>query len=209
MSKYDLTHWSDYVRGLGDAASRAELAAHLALPGSGAARRSVATFSRLLDFAARDREAEPPAGLVRGVKALGSLLQPRAAGWGRRLLSLLVFDSAATPLAQGVRGLAEPSDRQLIFKVADYLVDMRLEQDPPTGSYMVVGQLLKEEGEVAPVADVQVLAASENRFVGRSRTGLYGEFQAEGLPGDDLHLFFLVSSEVCLEVPISSALAGR
>lgn len=205
MDEFDVTHWSDYVRGLGDPETRALQAAHLGLPGSARARGTVEAFSALLDFGHRDAAAEPPAAALRNAKLLGSLLRP-AAGWRQKLLSL-VFDSAATPLAFGVRGLAAAADdRQLIYQADDYLVDLRLERDPPSGSWVVVGQLLCERGEIAPLTGVQVFAASEDRFVGRTRTGHLGEFQADGLPSADLRLLFLVSNEVCLEVPVSSDL---
>ena len=209
MLKYDVTTWSDYVRGLLDPATRAELAAHLELPGSEAARRTVATFGGLMKFASRDAACEPPHAALRQVKALGSLLQPQPeSSWLTRLRSVMVFDSAATPLAAGVRDLG-PSDRQLIFRSNDYYVDLRLEQESVSGaangSWVLVGQLLREQDGVAPVPGVSVLAASQDRFVGRSRTGPLGEFQAEGLPSSDLRLLFLVNDELCLEVPVYSA----
>ena len=212
MSKYDVTIWSDYVRGLVDPPARAELSAHLALPGSASARRTVAAFEGLLAFAARDAAAEPPASALRGAKALGALLRPQESrqdrGWLRRLSSLLVFDSAAAPLLQGVRDMA-PADRQLIYRHDDYFVDLRLEPEPG-GDWTVVGQLLAEkdgDGQgVAALPGVAILAASGGRFVGRARTGELGEFQAQGLPGDGLHLLFLVDDEICLEVPVGQAL---
>lgn len=212
MSKYDLTHWSDYVRGLADPERRAELAAHLALPGSGSARRSVAVFESLLAFAERDAAAEPPAEALRGAKVLGSLLPSGDAGWLARLRSLLVFDSAAAPLAYGVRDLgheAGAGDRQLIFQSDEYFVDLRLEQEPAGDSWVVVGQLLYEKDGVAPLSGVSMLATSEDRFVARARTGELGEFQAEGLPSADLRLLFLVSDEICLEVPVCNAFPDR
>ena len=81
MSKYDVTLWSDYVRGLLDPATRNELSAYLELPGSVAARRTVQAFGGLLAFAARDAAAEPPAGALRSVKALGSMLRPTQESW--------------------------------------------------------------------------------------------------------------------------------
>lgn len=210
MPPYDLSQWTDYARGLNDPQSRGELAAHLALPGSESARRSVAAFEGLLAFARRDAELEPPADALRGAKLLGALLRPGGAGgegWLSRLRSRLTFDSAATPLAFGVRHFGGDlgDDRQLIFQSDDYCVDLRLEREAARGSWVVVGQLLCEKDGVAPVPGVSMLATSEDRFVGRTRTGELGEFQAAGLPGADLRFFFLVSEEICLEVPVWSA----
>ncbi len=214
MSKYDVTHWSDYVRGLADPPLRRELDAHLALPGSESARRSVAAFESLLAFARRDALAEPPAAALHGAKVLGSLLRPPAAagdGLLARLRSFLVFDSAAAPLAYGLRDLADPGvrDRQLIYRSDDYFIDLRLEAEPGGDAWVVVGQLLHEKDGVTPLPGVPLLAASADRFVARARTGELGEFQAEGLPGQDLRLLFLVSDEICLEVPVSHAIKER
>lgn len=208
MSKYDVTIWSDYVRGLLDPATRNELSAYLELPGSVAARRTVQAFGGLLAFAARDAAAEPPAGALRSVKALGSMLRPREDSWLRKLQSVLVFDSASAPLLAGVRDLGH-LDRQLIFRNDDYYVDLRLEQEAPNGApngaWVIVGQLLREKDGVRPVAGVPVIAANVERFLSRSTTGKLGEFQAEGLPSADLRLLFLVDDELCLEVPVSNA----
>ena len=209
MSKYDASVWSDYVKVMVGPEKRSELEAHLALSGSAAARRTVAAFEGLLAFAARDAAAEPPAGALAGAKQLGSLLRPAAdGGWWSRVQAMLVFDSAAAPLAYGIRDLGT-LDRQLTYQSDDYLVDLRLEQESPNGRWAVVGQLLCERGGVSPVADVAVLATSRDRFVGRARTGDFGEFQSEGLPGADLRLFFLVGHDKCLEVPVGGTLAAE
>lgn len=204
MSKYDVTLWSDYVRGLLDPATRNELSAYLELPGSVAARRTVKAFDGLLAFAARDAAAEPPASALRSVKALGSMLRPTRESWLRKLQSVLVFDSSMAPLAAGVRDLGH-LDRQLIFRSDDYYVDLRLEQEATNSVWVVVGQLLREKDGVSPVAGVPVIAANDERFLSRSTTGKLGEFQAEGLPSADLRLLFLVDDELCLEVPVSNA----
>ncbi len=209
MLKYDITLWCDYVRGLLDASTHAEMSAHLALPGSESARRTVATFEGLLSFAERDAAVEPPAGALRSVHALGSLLRPsEESSWLKRLYSVLVFDSADAPLAYGVRDMA-PAERQLIFRNDSYFVDLRLEQEGPSGSWLVVGQLMEEKDGVSPLANVQVIAASQNRFVGRTRTDEMGEFQADNLPNNEFRLLFLVDDELCLEVPVASALSAN
>lgn len=208
MSKYEVTIWSDYVKGMLDPATRHELNAYLELPGSAAARRTVKAFEGLLAFAVRDAAVEPPASAMRSVKALGSMLRPTRESWLHKLQAMMVFDSAMAPLVAGVRDLGH-IDRQLIFRSNDYYIDLRLEQEAPNGApngaWVVVGQLLLEKDGVSPVAGIPVIAANDERFLSRSTTGKLGEFQAEGLPSADLRLLFLVDDELCLEVPVSNA----
>ena len=83
---------------------------------------------------------------------------------------------------------------------------MRLEREAEPAGTVVLGQLLRHGEEVGPASEVPVLMLSrerrENRIVGRATTGEFGEFQAEGLPGEPMDLCLLVGSEQCLQLPL-------
>ncbi len=125
-----------------------------------------------------DHLREPPAGTIARAVALAAMLPARRLGLTDRLVEL-IFDSAATPLPAGIRGVAS-SERRLLYQIRregtdkpDHL-DLRLREESG-GKLEVVGQLLP------PPRNGRVHA-----HVGRSRrvadVGASGEFVIRGIP---------------------------
>ena len=213
----DITDWCDYVRGVAEP-ERMEAMVSMIEAGE-APSQLIDRLSLVAEVGHLDSTVEVPEHAVRVAKAAGSLRRPRAVDEAEsgffspgRLLRFLsfsiTFDSLEQPAVAGTRNL-QVADRQLSFEAEDFKVDLRLEHDTEPNSTVVVGQLLHRGGEegsstTTPVVDVPVLAVEEGRIVGRSLTGRFGEFQAEGLPNKSLSLCLLVGPNECLELPVGA-----
>jgi hypothetical protein len=202
---YDITEWCDFVRGLVDS-DRARAMSETLASAPRRTRRRVEALRRVAEVGRADAELEIPAHALRGAKAIGSLWRPASAeepegargGLLKYLPFTVAFDSFHQPAAVGTRDL-QASDRQMIFDAASYRVDVRMEHETNPPSTVLVGELLRG---ARPVPRVPVMVLAGDRVVGRSLTGRFGEFQAEGLPADPLRLCLLLDDEECIDLPL-------
>lgn len=205
MTRYDITDWSDFVRGLVSPAEEEKM--QRVLDRSETARRHVAALRQVTELARAEAECSPPDWAVRSVKALGSLHRPQEElepSLLERVAMSLTFDSLTSPALAGTRDV-QAHDRQLVYETDAYRVDLRLEPQTDLQKSVVVGQLLRSADDFEPMADVAVLAKSGDEIVSRVHTGRHGEFQSDGLPIADLDLFFLLDDERCLELQVANA----
>lgn len=206
-TRFDLGQWCDFVRGVADPDVEQTMREQLAADSPGArSRRHVELLGLVVATARRDQELEIPEYAVRGAKAIGSLRRPHqlpslAESIIRHIPFSVTFDSLLQPAPVGTRDI-HSANRQLSFDAEDYSVDVLLahETDPP--STVVVGQLLCRNGGVRPVPEVPVFIVSEGQIVGRSLTGKFGEFHADGLPTEAMKLCLLVSEAERIELPL-------
>jgi anti-sigma factor RsiW len=132
------TRLVDLVEGRLTSGEQIEMRQHLlACPVCAA---EVAWLDRVIGLMRADTAEQPPAHAVAAAKRL---LRPptQSAGHAARqqLMAMLQFDSARTPVALGRRAGAQ-TERQLLFAVSSYLLDLRF---APHGALWVVsGQLL-------------------------------------------------------------------
>jgi len=199
---YDVTEWCDFVRGLVDS-GRARAMSETLASAPRRTRRRVEALRRVAAVGRADAELEIPEHALRGAKAIGGLRRPESADGARGgLLKYLpftvAFDSLRQPAAVGTRDL-QASDRQMIFDAESYRVDVRMEHETSPPSTVLVGELLRG---ARPVPRVPVMVLAGDRVVGRSLTGKFGEFQAEGLPADPLRLCLLLDDEQCIDLPL-------
>ncbi len=204
MTEHDITQWADLVRGLVEPDAEQQMRENLSR--SRRARREAAAMRTVADLARADLALEVPEYAIRGAKAIGSLRRPEAHAAASALAFLpftVAFDSLRQRLPVGTRTLSS-SDRQLIFEAGDLTVEVRLEREIDPAATVVVGELLRtgSEDAIHPVPEVPVLIRAGQQIVGRSVTGRFGEFQAEGLPDDPLRLCLLVGQNECLELPL-------
>ncbi len=198
ITRFNMTEWSDFVRGVADPDMADQMRDHLDA-GSTRSRRTVEALRRVAAVGRADGESPVPPGAVRIAKAIGSTVRADAEPKVRRVPCMLVFDSLLEPAAAGARG-AQESHRELTFEAQGYSIDLRLEHEPsfagasysgtpqaprglgaPSARQVVVGQLLKL-GDKEPVARAPVFMFSGERLIGKAVTGRYGEFQVEGSP---------------------------
>lgn len=200
---FDMGQWCDFVRGLLDDETDAKLRRRL--QSSPDDRRRVAALRRVADLAAHDRQQSPPDWAVRCAKAIGSLARPQEEtrpSLIQRLAMTLSFDSLSSPALAGTRD-AQAHDRKLVFTSEGYRVDLRIEPEADFQNAVLVGQLMQTDGELAPVPDVPVLAVKSGEVVARSKSGPFGEFQAERLPASGLQLCLLLEDELFLEIDLA------
>jgi anti-sigma factor RsiW len=100
----------------------------------------VAWLERVIGLMRADTTEQPPAQVVAAAK---SLFRPPAQtakpAERQQLYAILQFDSARTPLGLGRRAGAQ-AERQMLFAVSNYLVDIRLV--PQGALWQICGQLL-------------------------------------------------------------------
>ncbi len=205
MSKFNLSQWSDLIRGVADDTVVREMLREL--EGDAAARRSVDLLERVRQVAERDRSLDIPSYALRVAKAAASVARletssgaedsTRSSAW-RFLPFELIFDSLRQPAMAGTRN-SPASSRHLSFQAEDYTIDVRLEQD--VQGVALTGQLLRTAGTV-PVSETPVLVLAGGQIVERSLTSTFGEFQAEGLPEEDLKLYVLTQLGSCIAIPL-------
>ncbi len=202
MTKLDITQVADFVRGLMEPEAAQQMEEYLQGPGaSSSTQREVSALRHVARLAEIDRNHQVPDYAVRCAKALGSLrrTESREASLLERLAMALTFDSRIAPALAGTRDMRS-ADRQMVFQSQGFQIDLRLEADKK--GVVVVGQLIRDGRDVQPVADVPVLAMAEEEIIARSKTGAFGEFQADGLNAESIALLFLLDDEKCLEVSL-------
>jgi hypothetical protein len=96
----------------------------------------VAWLERVIGLMRADTDEQPPAHAVAAAKRL---FRPPAR---QQLMATLQFDSARTPAALGRRAGVQ-TERQLLFAVSSYLLDLRIVPHGPL--WVVSGQLLGAE----------------------------------------------------------------
>jgi len=209
MSKFDVTQWCDFVRGVAAPELEEALRERLA-SGEESARRTVNVLSRVRAVAEADRELAIPDYAVRIAKAAGSLQRPAAheaatvpsSSLWRFLPFQISFDSFLQLAPTGTRDL-QASHRQLTIRADEYTVDLRLDQDAGQLGTSVVGQVLRRRHETQPMPEVPVLLVAGGQIVERAVTSRFGEFHAEGLPREDLSLYVLVDNLACIALPLA------
>ena len=123
----------------------------------------VAWLERVIGLMRTDTDEQPPAHAVAAAKRL---FQPPALATRQQLIATLQFDSAHTPVALGRRSGTQ-SERQMLFVVSSYLLDLRV---VPQGALWVVsGQLLGvEDGRqvelAGPAGTVQAMLNDLSEF---------------------------------------------
>lgn len=215
-NSFGMAQWSDFVRGLVDPDTEERM--RRVLVSSHEARESVAALELVVQLAAAEKASTPPEWAVRCAKALGILNRRHGdevnSTWvnsiRKRIAMSLTFDSLTSPALAGTRD-AQGDDRQLVFEVDDYRVDLRLEPETDFQHSVLVGQVVRLSGGVSPVAEVPVLALRRDRsgprdqVVVSTHTSRFGEFQAMGLPACQLDLLLRLDDDKYLELALPAS----
>lgn len=208
MAKLDITDWCDFVRGAVDDEARAAQMRETLDEASPGVQRTVSLLARVAEVGRADLANPVPEHAVRMVKALGSLRRTEDKVVGLRSLPLrVVFDSWLAPAPAGTRTL-ESAHRQLVCESEGMTVELRLEHEEPTGGTVVVGQVMRSNGDTTPLGDVPVYVYAGERVVGQTRTTAWGELQMQDLPRRPLELCVQVADDACLRIPIDASVLG-
>jgi hypothetical protein len=190
MSCPPLEELLQWLRGSLDPAAKSAIEVHLSA-GCGNCEKNRQWLSGLLDVTAKDDSFEFSEETIQWsvaqFKVLSGMTKER-----RSLLSRLIFDSFRPALAADVRAAAPLlSGRQLLFEAEDYEVDLRVEPQDESTTFLVVGQIVNTRSsvDVARVS-VELVAAQEKK---KTETDARGMFRFRGVAVGDYDLIINLS----------------
>ena len=127
MQHFDITEWSDQVRGLAQPNVDALMQSHLKT-GCGECDEIVAFLGNIASTAEADLDMSPPDFAVRGAKASYSATWSKDPSRLEVLTANIFFDSAFDPLPAGARSL-DTHSRHILCQVDEYYVDCKMDYD--------------------------------------------------------------------------------
>jgi hypothetical protein len=201
MTHFDLTKWTDFVRGVTEPDLRLSMQSHLD-SGCDSCGGRLEMLRRFVAAVRSEKSFEVPAHVVSNAKALfprhgAPIAEPLV-----RLAARLVFDSFHQPLAQGVRGQRVIS-RQTLHEADTYSLDMRIEQERGREQAHVIGQVF-DRLEPAPLAGIPVIVTSGDIVLSRVESNDHGEFQFRYEPAVALRLIVAIPQKnVHIEVDLT------
>ena len=185
MDHFDISNWTDFARGCAADLDRAAMAAHLA-SGCRRCRATVDLMQRVVVSTRADLHYEPPADVVRCVKAISALQGPRSSV-AARLVARLVFDSFRNPLPAGMRAEDRVS-HHTVHEAGDFFLDLRIEQEQESPFATLVGQLTNRTDPESAMAGAPVLLMARKDVVAHAIYNRFGEFQMDYPPSRHLRL---------------------
>jgi hypothetical protein len=181
MRHFDIWQWVDFVRGLGTAAARSAMDAHLS-SGCSRCQRIVEVLGGVTKTARLESEYEPSKQTLRLARAIFPMRR------GHRSVSpVLIFDSFCEPLPAGMRA-QNRATRHTLYEAGKFFLDLQFEHEPSSGRVTLVGQLSNRENPVMSPANVPVLLMASKGPVACSICNGLGEFQLEYQPARHLRL---------------------
>lgn len=214
MSHYDITRWTDYLRGLVDAQEHNEMTDHLA-----ECTRCRGTHDLLDRVAVRmkaDLQYEVPEYAVRNVRALFSANARPVRSTLQKLVANLVFDSFEQPQLLGVRSAAARGTRHTLYEAGEYSVDLHLQEEHGSTRMNMVGQLALRSHTFGSLDKVPVKLLSGRQVVAEAVSNEFGEFQLSYEPKRQLKLHIplhnrgeRIELQLGSLVPKSSRVSGR
>lgn len=204
MSHFPDVVWADWARGITTGVSGEEIRNHLS-SGCEECHASLALWKAVAELGRRDASYEPPTDVLsRAVALFRSHGRDESPAGKAVLLAELVFDSFRSPLPAGIRTL-ERATRHLGYRAGSFFVDVRIEEQGASGLATVVGQLVQDPKELAPVSveGCSVLLTSGRATLAKATTNRFGEFSLEMPTERENHLAIRVGDEVSIVVPLS------
>lgn len=152
---------------------RAKVQEHLQ-SGCKRCENTVATWQSVRQTISAESDYQPPAGVLRIVKAAFASARFSKAPKGLKLL----FDSILQPAAVGFR--SSPSEtRQLLYGVGPYLLDLYISAKAGGKMICVTGQLMNSRFPEKILNAVPILVGNGTGSVLLATTNKFGEFQTE------------------------------
>lgn len=185
MRHFDITSWTDFVRGAAPERDHDAMQSHL----EGGCRKcaaAVAALRRVASLAAAEMATAPPDHAVRSVKALHALSRPRRPSLFEKVLLTPTLDSAREPAPVAVRG-ARVERRHLCFESEEFVVDLWLDRADHQAHAALLGQVASQAGQ--PLAEAPAYLLSGGRVSACRFTNELGGFELEVPVGDNLELW--------------------
>lgn len=204
MKHYTAEQWVDFVNGAATQAVRTEMQDHLDTRCK-ECNKAAALWQKVRQFAAAERNYQPPADAVGVVKAafIGTEME-RKAGWGETLVELL-FDSFRQPMTAGARS-GNAASRQMLFRANPYQIDVTIEAKPDARELLVTGQVLDVSQPDSAARGIPVTLSNRCGQTVQIVTNDFGEFCGELENRGDLELSFLGLNDKPIVVSLADAL---
>jgi len=200
MQHFSEQAWADFVRGVSESETKANIESHLAR-GCCDCGATSDVWNQLQTIVSNEESYMPPESAVRMVKLefVTTNSQEQAS-----VLANLLFDTFVQPLAAGIRSGAAVA-RQLVYEAEGLTVDLRLDSQSPSGKILVVGQVLDQRlPRVSPRGVSIALWTPKGQPFLEVSPNESGEFQLEVNAQDDLRLLIEVAGRKTIRIPLAN-----
>jgi hypothetical protein len=200
MQHFSEQAWADFVRGVSESETKANIESHLAR-GCCDCGATSDVWNQLQTIVSNEKSYMPPESAVRMVKLefVTTNSQEQAS-----VLANLLFDTFVQPLAAGIRSGAAVA-RQLVYEAEGLTVDLRLDSQSPSGKILVVGQVLDQRlPRVSPRGVSIALWTPKGQPFLEVSSNESGEFQLEVNAQDDLRLLIEVAGRKTIRIPLAN-----
>jgi hypothetical protein len=206
MEHFSKQTWADFVRGISESATRANIESHLAR-GCVGCTTNFDIWNRVTTISATERTYTPPDSAVRMMElefAARYAMERRPS-----VLASLLFDTLSQPLPAGMRsGVAVV--RQLVYEAEGFTVDLRLDPQSQSGKICVVGQVLgKGVPRISPSSASIMLWTEKGQPIVHVSANEYGEFQLEFDAQENLRLSIDAAGRKTIRIPLTNLGPGN
>ena len=200
MQHFSEEAWADFVRGVSEPKTKANIETHLAR-GCSDCRATSDVWKQVQTMVSNEQSYMPPESAVRMVKLeFGASNSQEQTS----VLANLLFDTFAQPLTAGIRSGAAVA-RQLVYEAEGLTVDLRLDSQSPSGKILVVGQVLDQRlPRVSPSGVCIALWTPKGHPFLEVSPNESGEFQLEVNAQDDLRLLIEVAGRKTIRLPLAN-----
>ena len=205
MQHFSEQAWADFIRGISELETKANIESHLARGCSDCTATSD-VWDRLQGMISNEKDYTPPESAVRTAK-----LEFAAANNQEQtsVLPNLLFDTFAQPLPVGIRSGATVA-RQLVYEAEGLTVDLRLDIQPRSGKILVVGQVLdRRHPRVSPSGISIALWTSKGQPFLQVGPNESGEFALEFETRDDVRLLIDLAGRKTVRIPLTHLTANN
>ena len=200
MEHFSEQTWADFVRGISESETRANIESHLAR-GCSDCKTNFDIWNRLQTANANEGTYTPPDSVVRMME-----LEFARYAMERRpsVLASLLFDTFSQPLPAGMRsGVAVV--RQLVYEAEGFTVDLRLDPQSQSGKICVVGQVLgKGVPRISPSSASIMLWTEKGQPLLHVSANEHGEFQLEFNAQENLRLSIDAAGRKTIRIPLAN-----
>lgn len=210
MGHFDITQWTDYVRGLVPSSEREAMAQHL-FEVCERCTDLVALIQRIHDQSSSEQAV--PEYLVQAAKAIfpaGTTQESGEPGWLALpyLVAKLVYNGLAGQALAGARSVTGETV-QLMYHAGDWAIDLQIECEPESSEMALVGQIVDRAASGNSLAHLPVVLMARKKFIAQAWSNQFGEFciVSRVQPGMKLCMP-LKGAGKQVEIPLGRILAG-
>lgn len=205
MKHFKTEEWIDFVNQMLSGDQKRDMQTHL--ESCKRCTKEVSKWQRVRQSAAEEKRYQPPADVLRVVKAAfaGSGLWKEGKKTGGKIKVL--FDSFLQPAFEGARSVASGT-RQMLYQAEPYQIDVQIEAKPASNRIVVTGQLMHMRHPDEIPSDVPVTLSNLRGQIIHMATNRFGEFREEIENSGDLQLTFPGAKGKSIVISLRDALPG-